>query len=53
MNAPVAVSEVFEKEFVEGGAVELDEGGFGIGAGVEFFKASVALGDEESGETAG
>ena len=30
MDAPVAMSEVFEKEFIEGVAVEHDEGFFGV-----------------------
>jgi len=53
MEAPVAVGEVTEEELVEGVAVELDEGGFGVIAGSEVAEAGLEFGDEESGEAAG
>lgn len=53
VDAPVAVGKVAEEEFVEGVAVEFDEGGFGVVAGGEVAEAGLELGDEEAGETAG
>ena len=50
VDAPVAVGEVFEEEFVEGRAVEFDEGGFSIGALWARGEAGFEFGQKEARE---